>query len=64
MTRFLVLGLGLMAATWGQSGKADAVRKLSDEEKIELMRGLTAEYATVKAFIPRSKKAVKITSGG
>lgn len=61
-----IMGLALFATVWlpGQAGKADPVRKLTDEEKIEMMRGLTAEYATVKAFIPRSKKAVKFPSDG
>ncbi len=44
---------------FAQRGKEDRVRKLTDEEKIELLRGLTAEYATVKAFIPRVKRPVQ-----
>jgi len=47
-----------------QRGKEDRVRKLTDEEKIELLRGLTAEYATVKAFIPRVKRPVTIRADG
>ncbi|MFN7919896.1 MAG: hypothetical protein U0Q16_07355 [Bryobacteraceae bacterium] len=31
-------------------------RKLEAEDRIEIMRGLTAEYATAKVAIPRSKK--------
>jgi hypothetical protein len=30
--------------------------KLTDEDRIEIIRGLTAEYATAKVGIPRSKK--------
>jgi len=32
--------------------------KLADEDRIEIIRGLTAEYATAKIQIPRSKKAL------
>jgi hypothetical protein len=46
------------------SGKEDEARKLTDEEKIELIRGLSAEYATVKAYLPRAKKALKFNSDG
>lgn len=40
------------------------IRKMTDEEKVELLRGMMAEYATVKAYLPRSKKALKIASDG
>ncbi len=54
------------AVAFGQApaGKEDAARKLTDEDKIELIRGLSAEYATVKAYLPRAKKALKILSNG
>ena len=38
--------------------------KLTDEQRIEILRGLTAEYATVKSFLPRSKKALVIDTAG
>jgi hypothetical protein len=38
--------------------------KLSFEDRVELTRGLTAEYATVKALLPRSKKALEFESDG
>ena len=38
--------------------------KLTVQDKIELVRGLTAEYATVKQFLPRSKKALPFESDG
>ena len=47
-----------------QPAKEDQVRKLTDEEKLTLLRGLTAEYAKVKTFLPRSKKALKFKSDG
>jgi hypothetical protein len=39
-------------------------RKLTSEERIELIRGLTAEYATAKTFLPRSKKPLVLESKG
>ena len=33
---------------------APAASKLTNDERIELVRGLTAEYATVKALLPGS----------
>ncbi len=38
--------------------------KLTVDERIELTRGLMAEYATVKTFLPRSKKPLVFESTG
>ena len=38
--------------------------KLTVEDKIELTRGLTAEYATAKIQLPRSKKALDVQENG
>jgi hypothetical protein len=38
--------------------------KLTFEDRVELTRGLTAEYATVKSLLPRSKKALEFESSG
>lgn len=38
--------------------------KLTVEERIELTRGLTAEHATVKALLPRSKKPLPFEASG
>lgn len=38
--------------------------KLTDDDKIEILRGLMAEYATVKVFLPRSKKPLEFESSG
>jgi hypothetical protein len=38
--------------------------KLTNDERIELVRGLTAEYATVKALLPRSKKPLEFEAKG
>ncbi len=41
-----------------------AADKLTEQDRIELVRGLLAEYATVKQFLPRSKKALPFESTG
>ena len=38
--------------------------KLTFEERVELTRGLMAEYATVKVLLPRSKKPLEFESSG
>lgn len=38
---------------------APAANKLTFEDRIELTRGLTAEYATVKVLLPRSRKPLE-----
>src|ERR1700733_14013038 len=38
--------------------------RLTEQDRIELMRGLSSEYATVKQFLPRSKKALPFQSTG
>jgi hypothetical protein len=45
-------------------GIAPAAGKLMEEDRIELIRGLTSEYATVKALLPRSRKALEFESTG
>lgn len=39
-----------------------AAEKLTQDQRIALIRGITAEYATVKAPLPRSKKALKFNA--
>jgi hypothetical protein len=38
--------------------------KLKDEDKIELTRGLLAEYATAKILLPRSRKPLEFDANG
>jgi hypothetical protein len=38
---------------------ADKIEKLTLEDRVELTRGLTAEYANAKVLVPRSKKALE-----
>jgi hypothetical protein len=45
-------------------GAAPAAERLTEEDRIELIRGLTAEYATVKSLLPRSHKALEFDSKG
>jgi hypothetical protein len=48
---------------WAFAGSARA-DKLSFDERMEIERGLTAEYATVKVALPHSKKPLAIKSDG
>ncbi|HTT63740.1 MAG TPA: hypothetical protein VMG35_17935 [Bryobacteraceae bacterium] len=41
-----------------------AADKLTEQDRIELLRGLLAEYATVKQLLPRSKKPLPFESAG
>jgi hypothetical protein len=39
-------------------------KKSEEDQRTELIRGLVAEYATVKAYLPRSRQAVDFESDG
>lgn len=39
-------------------------RKLTEDERLEILRGMTAEYATLKIILPRSKKPLDINEDG
>ena len=39
-------------------------KKLTQEDRVEILRGLMAEYATVKSYLPRSKKPLAFHSNG
>lgn len=41
-----------------------ASERLTSQDRIELMRGLTAEYATAKALIPHTRKTLEFDSDG
>jgi hypothetical protein len=56
-------GLHIAAAIAVAAGIVWA-EKLTVEDKIELTRGLTAEYATAKVALPRSKKPLEVEQGG
>lgn len=55
---WLVLAMAVVAVA------QDKPRPLTPEERIELIRGLTAEYATAKILLPRSKKALTVDLNG
>jgi hypothetical protein len=55
----IALCLALLATSQLEAG-----RKLTDDERLEIIRGLTAEYATLKVLLPRSKKPLPIQSDG
>ncbi|MGI8741029.1 MAG: hypothetical protein ACR2NN_00380 [Bryobacteraceae bacterium] len=46
------------------SNSAPASDKLTQEDRVEILRGLMAEYATVKSYLPRSKKPLAFHSSG
>jgi hypothetical protein len=56
--RSAVLTLAALAALRGDS------KKSVEDQRIELLRGLTAEWATVKTYLPRSKKPLDFDSSG
>ena len=56
MKWFSILALVPLAAT--------AADKLTLEDRIEISRGMNAEYATSKIVLPRSKKALVLNSDG
>ena len=39
-------------------------QKLTEEDRVEILRGLTAEYATVKVALPRSPKPLPFDVAG
>ena len=38
--------------------------RLSEDDRVEILRGLMSEYATVKAYLPRSKKPLPFNAEG
>ncbi|HTB19499.1 MAG TPA: hypothetical protein VK708_15365 [Bryobacteraceae bacterium] len=52
----------LLLSTLVPAGRAD--EKLSEDDRVEILRGLLSEYATVKAFLPRSKKPLPFDASG
>ena len=46
------------------STSVSAGKKLTEEDRIELLRGLGSEFATVKAYLPRSQRPLPFPSDG
>jgi len=55
----LIAIAGVLAPAMPAADKPDKVDKLTIDDRVELTRGLTAEYANVKVLLPRSKKALE-----
>ncbi len=56
----LILCSGLLVSNPGRAND----KKLTEDDRVELLRGLMAEYATVKSYLPRSKKPLTFNSDG
>lgn len=54
----------LLAAGWLLSSAYAADKKLTDDDRVEMLRGLLSEYATVKTLLPRSPKPLAFQSDG
>jgi hypothetical protein len=50
---------GSLAPILASTDKPDKIDKLTMEDRVELTRGLSAEYANAKVLLPRSKKALE-----
>ena len=58
-------GLALVLALAVCAGRVHAdSKKLTEDQHIELLRGLTAEYAKIKVLLPRSKAILEVSSDG
>jgi hypothetical protein len=64
MKRVVTASLGIFSFCCYLAPCFAADPKLTDDDRIEILRGLTAEYATVKTYLPRSKKPLEIDSHG
>lgn len=54
----LTSGFSVITSAYG------ADKKLTEDDRVEILRGLMAEYATVKTYLPRSKKPLPFESSG
>jgi hypothetical protein len=52
----------LLSAFWPPAARAD--QKLSEDDRLDILRGVQSEYATAKALLPRSKKPLPFDSSG
>jgi hypothetical protein len=62
VNRKSVASIGIALLLAGVANAAD--KKLTDEDRVEILRGMMAEYATVKAYLPRSPKPLPFDSAG
>jgi len=61
MTR---MSWGVIAAVALASSAFADQKKLTDDQRVEIIRGLDAEYATVKVPLPRSRKPLDVQTDG
>ncbi len=54
----------VLAAALASGGVLPSHDKLTDDEKVEILRGLSAEYAKAKTYIPRSKTPLEYDMDG
>jgi hypothetical protein len=54
----------LLSSFWVLSPARAADKKLTDDDRVEILRGLLSEYATVKTYLPRSPKPLPFESTG
>jgi hypothetical protein len=59
-----VLAAFLAAALFDNVGIHGDTKKLSLDQRVELVRGLASEYATAKVMLPRSRKALPFEENG
>jgi hypothetical protein len=55
---------GLIAALAGAGNLRADSKKAAEDQHIELLRGLSSEWATVKVYLPRSKKPLDYDASG
>jgi hypothetical protein len=60
MFRFLLIALLAL----GPLAAGEKEKKLTPEERVDILRGLMAEYANAKTFLPRSKKPLQVNADG
>lgn len=58
-----VLAAFIAVASLDNMARSDQ-KKLTTDQRVEILRGLTAEYATVKVSLPRSKKPLDVETDG
>ena len=56
-----IVAIAAVVSLWPSLASAE---KLTFEDRVELTRGLMAEYGTVKVLLPRSKKALEFDANG
>jgi hypothetical protein len=54
----------LLFATLAPPAAHAQKQKLSEDDRVEILRGMLSEYATVKAYLPRSKKPLPYFATG